>query len=277
MKIFISWSGELSKQLGEAIKDWIPSVIQSVDPYFTPSDIDNGSRWSVDIANELESSKVGIICLTKDNLESGWVLFEAGALSRQLEKSYVCPILFGITNTDVSGPLKQFQTTEFEKHDMLKLLNTINQLTDAKLPQKNLETTFEKWWPDLNARIESILSQEDKPQKPIRNDRDILEEILTLNRSMISRMTRPSQASPDTIKELIIGYINIHDEQSDETGGYQETLDSLKILKNPINNILSRYAGTSPDIDKLIDKFNNLTYKISKGKASIEDEDDLPF
>ncbi|MHB8317132.1 MAG: toll/interleukin-1 receptor domain-containing protein [Acidithiobacillus ferrivorans] len=277
MKIFISWSGELSKQLGEAIKDWIPSVIQSVDPYFTPSDIDKGSRWSVDIANELESSKVGIICLTKDNLESGWVLFEAGALSRQLEKSYVCPILFGITNTDVSGPLKQFQTTEFEKHDMLKLLNTINQLTDAKLPQKNLETTFEKWWPDLNARIESILSQEDKPQKPIRNDRDILEEILTLNRSMISRMTRPSQASPDTIKELIIGYINIHDEQSDETGGYQETLDSLKILKNPINNILSRYAGTSPDIDKLIDKFNNLTYKISKGKASIEDEDDLPF
>lgn len=277
MKIFISWSGELSKQLGEAIKDWIPSVIQSVDPYFTPSDIDKGSRWSVDIANELESSKVGIICLTKDNLESGWVLFEGGALSRQLEKSYVCPILFGITNTDVSGPLKQFQTTEFEKHDMLKLLNTINQLTDAKLPQKNLETTFEKWWPDLNTRIESILSQEDKPQKPIRNDRDILEEILTLNRSMISRMTRPSQASPDTIKELIIGYINIHDEQSDETGGYQETLDSLKILKNPINNILSRYAGTSPDIDKLIDKFNNLTYKISKGKASIEDEDDLPF
>ena len=277
MKIFISWSGELSKQLGEAIKDWIPSVIQSVDPYFTPSDIDKGSRWSVDIANELESSKVGIICLTKDNLERGWVLFEAGALSRQLEKSYVCPILFGITNTDVSGPLKQFQTTEFEKHDMLKLLNTINQLTDAKLPQKNLETTFEKWWPDLNTRIESILSQEDKPQKPIRNDRDILEEILTLNRSMISRMTRPSQASPDTIKELIIGYINIHDEQSDETGGYQETLDSLKILKNPINNILSRYAGTSPDIDKLIDKFNNLTYKISKGKASIEDEDDLPF
>jgi hypothetical protein len=275
MKVFISWSGDTSKNIGEAIKDWIPSVIQSVEPYFTPSDIDKGSRWSVDIASELENSKVGIICLTKDNLESDWVLFEAGALSRQLGKSYVCPILFGISNTDVSGPLKQFQATEFEKGDIFKLLNTINQLTDTKLPQKNLESTFEKWWPDLNTRITSILNQEEKPQKQIRTDREIMEEILILNRAMMGRITRPSLASPDTIKDLIAGYINIHDEQSDEDGGYQDTLNSLKLLRTPLNNILSRYSGNSPDIDKLIDRFNSLTYKVSKGKASVEDEN--PF
>ncbi|TQV89535.1 hypothetical protein [Aliikangiella coralliicola] len=53
MKVFISWSGELSKELGEVFRDWLPSVIQSVKPFFTPNDIEKDSRWSKDIAQEL--------------------------------------------------------------------------------------------------------------------------------------------------------------------------------------------------------------------------------
>ena len=144
MKVFISWSGPHSKKLGEAIRDWLPGVLQLVIPYFTPSDIEKGTRWSTDIAKELEESKIGILCVTKDNLHSDWILFEAGALSKRLQKSLVCPILFGITNTDLAGPLKQFQTTEFEKNDFHKLMTVINaQLDEHKLPQKTLDIVFE--------------------------------------------------------------------------------------------------------------------------------------
>ena len=40
MKVFISWSGQHSKKLGEALRDWLPGVLQLVTPYFTPSDIE---------------------------------------------------------------------------------------------------------------------------------------------------------------------------------------------------------------------------------------------
>jgi hypothetical protein len=73
-KVFISWSGELSQKLAEAVREWLPSVLQFVKPYFTPSDIEKGTRWSTDIANELESSNAGIICLTKDNINNPWIL-----------------------------------------------------------------------------------------------------------------------------------------------------------------------------------------------------------
>lgn len=54
MKVFISWSGELSQQLGTAFKDWIPDVLQAVHPYFTPEDIKKGERWNSEIARELD-------------------------------------------------------------------------------------------------------------------------------------------------------------------------------------------------------------------------------
>ena len=145
MKVFISWSGSLSGKLGEALRDWLPSVLQMVKPYFTPSDIEKGTRWANEIGKELELSEVGILCITRDNLHSEWVLFEAGALSKSLDKAYVCPILFGMRNTDLAGPLKQFQTTEFNKDDFYKLLGVINsRVADNKLPQKTLDNIFEK-------------------------------------------------------------------------------------------------------------------------------------
>ena len=94
MKVFISWSGSQSKELAEAIREWIPNVIQAVSPYFTPSDIEKGTRWSNDIAKELESSSIGILCITRENIRAPWIMFEAGALSKSLEKTHVCPILF---------------------------------------------------------------------------------------------------------------------------------------------------------------------------------------
>lgn len=108
MKIFISWSGEQSNRIAQAFHTWIPAVLQVVKPYFTPSDIEKGARWSTEIAKKLEESSIGILCITREGVDSNWLNFEAGALSKNLEKSKVCPILCGIENTDLSGPLSQF-------------------------------------------------------------------------------------------------------------------------------------------------------------------------
>ena len=181
MKVFISWSGQPSKRLGEALRDWLPGVLQLVTPYFTPSDIEKGTLWSTDIAKELSDSQIGILCVTRDNIQSDWLLFEAGALSKSLEKSHVCPVLFGITNTDLTGPLKQFQTTDFEKGDIHRLLGVINgRIGESKLPQKTLDTVFEKWWPDLEEKINQILATAGEPDEPVRSDRELLVEILQL-------------------------------------------------------------------------------------------------
>lgn len=183
-KVFISWSGELSEKLAHEIQSWLPNVLQSVKPYFSLEDIQKGSRWEQEISKELESSNIGILCLTKDNINRPWIIFEAGALSKNMGNANVCPILFNLENSEVEYPLACFQATKFEKEEIKKLVKTINAAAgEQKLEDANLNTIFEKWWPDLEANINKIISENKKKRQiPKRTDRELIEEILELAR-----------------------------------------------------------------------------------------------
>lgn len=184
MRVFVSWSGEQARAIGEALRDWLPSVIQSVKPYFSPADISKGARWASDVARELEASKVGLIIVTRDSLQSDWVMFEAGALSRSVEQSRVIPLLFRLTPGDVTGPLAQFQLAAFNHDQLLQVLETINQAQgEAALAPTTLKAVFEKWWPDLQSKVDSILDKASAPVEPVRSDREVLDEILSILRS----------------------------------------------------------------------------------------------
>jgi TIR domain len=185
MKIFLSWSGEKSKKIAESLKDWLEQVIQTSEPWVSTS-IEKGKRWSKEISDKLEESKVGIICLTKENLNAPWILFEAGAISKSSD-SYVCTFLTDISSsTEISGPLSSFQNTRFAKEEVLKLLKTINnRIKDSKggkaLNEKALEEVFETFYPKLELKINTILEERTEElilTSHIRSDRELLEEVV---------------------------------------------------------------------------------------------------
>jgi hypothetical protein len=113
MKVFICWSGEHSKQLAAAIHTWLRDVLQAVEPYLSSVDIDKGARWYSEIVDALEKSDIGLIILTQENLANPWIMFEAGAVARSVERARVCLILFDIKKTDLRGPLSFFQATQY--------------------------------------------------------------------------------------------------------------------------------------------------------------------
>jgi hypothetical protein len=64
VNLFLSWSGEVSKEMAQTLHDWLPQVIQAVKPWMSTEDIRLGQRWSLEIAGILETAKLGILCLT---------------------------------------------------------------------------------------------------------------------------------------------------------------------------------------------------------------------
>lgn len=185
MKVFISWSGELSKNIAEIFRQWIPGVIQAAKPYYSPDDITKGTRWSSEISKELDASRIGIICLTRDNLSSPWIMFEAGALSKNIDKSKMCPLLFGIEPSDIQGPLVQFQAAKFSKKEMKKVIKMINsELGDTALSSDVLDNVFDMWWPRLDEKIQAELNAINGIKENLRTERDILEEVLKLTREI---------------------------------------------------------------------------------------------
>ena len=187
MDVFISWSGERSGKVAEALHNWLPSVIQSVSPFMSASDIEKGSRWSSEIANRLEKSQFGLICLTPENLEAPWLLFEAGALSKSIGNSRVVPYLYEVSLAQLQGPLTQFQAALAEKEPTRDTIRSINTaLGDEGLEASRLEKYFETWWPDLEKSLQSIPAGGGAASPP-RSDREILEEILGVVRQVSRR------------------------------------------------------------------------------------------
>tara|TARA_R110002126_G_scaffold291411_1_gene452205 strand:+ start:2097 stop:2897 length:801 start_codon:yes stop_codon:yes gene_type:complete len=194
MKIFLSWSGHKSKLIAESLKEWLEQVIQSTEPWISTS-IEKGKKWSKEISDRLEDSKVGIICLTRENLNAPWILFEAGAISKSSD-SYVCTFLTDISSpTEITGPLSSFQHTRFQKEEILKLIKTINtNIKESKggksLNEKSLEDVFEIFYPKLESRIKEILeiSPEQEVENHIRSDRELLEELVESQRNLKERI-----------------------------------------------------------------------------------------
>ena len=78
--IFISWSGSRSKWVAEALREWLPRILQSARPWMSAADIEKGSRGLNEVSSGLQGMKVGLVCLTPENLNAPWILYEAGAL-----------------------------------------------------------------------------------------------------------------------------------------------------------------------------------------------------
>lgn len=75
----------------------------------------------------MKESSFGLICVTRDNLDSQWLNFEAGELSKYINNTYVAPLLFDVKPSDLKGsPISQFQATSFSKDDMKRLIETLN-------------------------------------------------------------------------------------------------------------------------------------------------------
>jgi len=179
-------------------------MIQGLDVFMSKHDLESGARWSLQLAAELEQTNFGIVCLTPENLESPWLLFEAGALTKHLE-GRACALLFsGLTPASVSGPLAQFQNRTFHKDDFRALLQDMNAKLPNQLGAKQLDMIFEKWWPDIER--DSNLAMKRLAAvgggAPRREQREILEEILTrirdLERNLVRTETRARETAPHT-------------------------------------------------------------------------------
>jgi TIR domain len=192
LKVFLSWSGTRSKEVANLLSDWLCCVIQASRPWISTRDLDRGSLWFGEINDQLKDTSVGIICLTQENKNRPWILFEAGALAKGLSTSRVCTLLIDLEPKDVEDPLAQFNHT-FPNHDgMLGLVKTLNNtLGKNGLDIRILEQVFNTYWPQFEEKFTKILEKaETQPPSQPRPNEDILGEILENTRILSSKIRR---------------------------------------------------------------------------------------
>ncbi|MFE2107016.1 toll/interleukin-1 receptor domain-containing protein [Kitasatospora sp. NPDC059463] len=195
MKVFISWSGERSRRAAEALRSWLPDIIQEIDPWISSKDISAGARGGREIADSLSMTNFGIVCITPENRSSEWIQYEAGALSKEIDQARVVPFLIGIKVAELTGPLKQFQAVAADSaDDVRKLVIDINNTANIRsLSPDRLDRLFHRSWPDLENILSAIRASapgpgQGQPKVPGRSEAEMLEEVLLLSRQHDRRL-----------------------------------------------------------------------------------------
>lgn len=254
MKVFISCSGERSQKVAELLNDWMQCVIQAVNPWMSSRDIDRGSLWFSEINDQLSDTNVGIICLTKENKNKPWILFEAGALAKGINSSRVCTFLIDLQSSDVENPLAQFNHTFPNRESVLALARTINiSLKEKALKESILEKVFETYWSKFESDFADIISKTpDEEVVTERSENEILREILESTRGTDRRLR-----ALENNKYL-----------------FNNSLTSPKCLGEvteiPIENLIKAMflKGSSPD--QIIQKLINTGYSVAEAKKELQ-------
>lgn len=282
MKVFLSWSGGLSHQIALILKEWLPCVIQELEPYVSSEDIEKGNRWSGEIAGELEACKCGIICVTRENLQAPWLNFEAGALSKAItDGSKVIPFLFELQPSDlIKHPLAQFQGVTYvnggdsashtSKEDVYKLISTLNSCLEKPLKEEMLKRTFHTWWEDLREKFMNLNQESSSPEKEKQIDINAtLQELLELNRTQV-RLLESRQTENKSSDESKYSF-KLKKSLVDEVKGWTKSLDE-NCLKNLSGSSFLIYLDKDGNT-KFIPSIDHIKHKkLSKDDSEQEPE-----
>jgi hypothetical protein len=198
--VFVSWSGERSKIVASSLSRWLQDVFQDLKTWMSAHNIDAGQRWGNELGQQLADTSFGILCLTPENLNSSWLLFEAGALSKVIGEAKVVPYLFQLSTTDVPYPLAQFQSVEATRAGSMDLVRSINASLERPIAAERLERLFDKWWQDLENGLDSVPIELQGTPAQHRSERALLEEVLQTVRSLSragAAAPTPTATSPD--------------------------------------------------------------------------------
>jgi len=204
--IFISWSKERGKAAATALHEWLPMIIQAAKPWMSDKDIGKGTVWLDELTAALGTLKQGIICLTRESLSEPWLLYEAGVISKALDrKTRVWTYLLAdLKPSDVSHPLGLFQHTVATRDDTFRLLESINNtMEDHGVPSSILRKQFEMLWPELDKKLSELPGPKVWRFPRTRSVEDMVAELLELARAEDRRKISFRLPSDLTVEDLI--------------------------------------------------------------------------
>lgn len=180
MKVFISWSGTRSKLAASAFRDYCDACLPGIDCFMSDVEITSGERWQDAVAKGLEEASTGVVFVTPENKEKPWILFESGALSKQVTNA-VHIVRFDLQPEQLPRPLSQFQSPECSVEGFDDVLNAIwkdgySRTITSHLFEK-YKSTFAYGLAEQIAEIPADPPQ-GEPRYPEKTDEDFRTDIL---------------------------------------------------------------------------------------------------
>ena len=239
MQVFISWSGDQSRLVADALEKAIRHIVRGASTFISTHDIDPGERWETRVSEELEKSNHAVLCITRDNQTAPWLNYEAGALGKLVGTSKVIPYTLGFPPNELrSGPLTRFQGVQNDELGTWNLMKSLNQASSSPGDDRFLREDFDVWFPMLQKKMTELLAENPAARAASApDDRELLLEI----RQDIRRL--------------------VHLNGSRTSTGVNDAIDLLEqALRDPLTRLQNRRAFSTRTTELVA---NNTPYVIA--------------
>jgi hypothetical protein len=248
MNVFLSWSGDASRAVAEALVEWLPDVMQAIKPFMSEN-IPKGEAGLEEIRNNIALAEFGVICVAGGNQDSTWLNYEAGGLASRFQEQRfrrVSPYLLDISPGKLKFPLGSLQATVAYRDDTLKMLKSINEMRqDEPMQLSRLEKSFDIHWPTLEPLLDAARKvSPETDAAPPRELEDMMEEVLEIVRT---ERLNPSFGRGFATGPMATGYATGPTGPGYPTGPTGSVYGSGGSGYGPVSGIFS----SSPDVDPL--------------------------
>ena len=204
MKVYIAWSGKISKEVASILNSWLPLMNPHIETFFSAEDIPTGIFWHDALRREIVTCDCALLCLTSDNIHSPWIYYEAGIIRGKTEPGYVIPVLFDVSIAQLDGPFTHSQAVTLDKDGLRKMAAFLNHLCGRKagsntISECELYTKFEELYPTLEGLLTEVRnSQKERFQgnQSEQSTEDLKRNFATVNSKLDAILSRLSKAHP---------------------------------------------------------------------------------
>lgn len=178
-KIFLSWSGDVSKTFALAVEIFLKEILPDIDA-FVSSGPQNGSEWFRSILDNLRNCDCIIPCLTTSNLRSHWLHFETGFVAarqgaERVERNKVFPMVLNVPIDEIGAPFSFYHAYSIEADRLEEFAESISKNLGKSLLHNSLRSicyTFNRLFEVVEGIDEQFLHL---PRQ--KSNRQLLEEL----------------------------------------------------------------------------------------------------
>jgi len=178
-----------------------------------------------ELDKELVECDVAVLLVSRSNLNAPWMLFEAGAIGREMDRAQVIPIGIDLEPSDMGNPLNVFQGTRLTKEGLVHVIAAIHSRAGGALSEDECRELVDPIWDQLNESVTEAIEQ----ARP--NDSEESEEE-AFRRNVVNLLNYIKNKMPS--ENFIVGAVDMS-KRLDEFGANIRNLAN-DLLKDPASD-----------------------------------------